>query len=1050
MQATSSIKTESSLLCRLKEPIQGYLNLSAKGTKREVLGLPSEEVSDPGLSINITHKIKQTKDNQHAKPAAPKAATRKPQPAQQAKRRNVSKLRKPLKQHRQPNELKLGRWQRSEPLRNLTAGSPPEAKVVLQTKAGWTNPGISSEGRLEQTLGNDTVLNLTQPQGELDQPTRIGDANQALEERLDKHGSRLYRLENQDIPNQVSKVVDEIVTVAVDWAMHAPLRERFRDLPEADMKEIIHNRMWESKSYQTHEDHMTLYEALEKSMARDNRDQLPSDLDEARKKKKKRQGSPKTPSGSPPPPPPPAGPSGTSEASGASGSSQSPPPPPPPSNTQGGQSTSTTAPSSSKTAASVEYTAWTMTDTRFKPSILPIPKEIHMGHDTNADDQVYSSSGEDVGPDHIPTVNLRQSWWKPITEDRPATPEPAWSIPSFDLTVPTNNWASALKSMLVAKGYCQEEGIDLEESFAPVTRVEVICIFIANAASKNMTIYKMDLKTVFLNGELKEEVYVSQPEGFDDPNHPTHVLSSEESFVWFKASPSGMPADPTLYSPYACVLDTMADVNVNAHVEQAPAMAPPIPTDEQILPRSRWVHVGKSNYYLDVESCQLDEKWFDLTKDILRDALQITSVDNNNAFSSPPTPDVLIKFVNDLEVSDPDSPAPKPAKATKPKATKQSKPFSTKSALVTKTCSCQGPKTTALDTQTTLQQLNPSKKGRSRSVNWSRSLLRHHLQPNELKLVSVRKFKGCSRGSSGFQLPRWDQRTLIWKISTAPGELGLTSSETDSEEEVPGTDAGDQDKGRLWTKTLPMDEGVHSRLTMSGDLKNLLILMIECDLRNLQALLEPCLLYKILTRNLASPTSSLRRSHRKTNLRKPILNRSLSTSSQQFKHHYQHQQHCILNSHNNISLPPPTQPQQGSSYSILIQRIVRKAVDEIVTDAVDWAMQAPLRERFRDLPEAAMKEILHNRISCLTWLKQGKKKKKSQGSPKTPPGSPPHPPPPPSPPAGPSGTSGASGASGSSQSPSPPPPSSNTQGGQSIRTAAPSSSKTAASAEYTD
>ncbi|GJV90023.1 hypothetical protein Tco_1533961 [Tanacetum coccineum] len=272
----------------------------------------------------------------------------------------------------------------------------------------------------------------------------------SLEERLDKHGSRLYRLENQDIPNQVSKAVDEIVTDAVDWAMHAPLRERFRDLPEADMKEILHNRMWESKSYQTHEDHMTLYEALEKSMARDNRDQLLSDLAEARKKKKKRQGSPKTPPGSPPhpppPPPPPAGPSGTSGASGASGSSQSQPPPPPPSNNQGGQSTSTAAPSSSKTAASAEYTAWTMTDTRLKPSASPIPEELHMDDDPTADEQAYSSSGEDVGRDHIPTVNLRQSWWKPITEDRPATPEPAWSIPSSDLTVPTNNWASALKS----------------------------------------------------------------------------------------------------------------------------------------------------------------------------------------------------------------------------------------------------------------------------------------------------------------------------------------------------------------------------------------------------------------------------------------------------------------------------------------------------------------------------------------------------------------------------------------------------------------------------
>ncbi|GKE07630.1 hypothetical protein Tco_1399648 [Tanacetum coccineum] len=281
--------------------------------------------------------------------------------------------------------------------------------------------------------------------GELEQHiTDLVDANQALDERLDKHGSRLYMLENQDITNQVSKAVDEIVMDAVDWAMHAPLREHFRDLPEADMKENLHNRMWESKSYQTHEDHMTSYEALEKSMARDNRYQLLSDLAEARKKKKMRQGSPKTPPGSLPHPPPPAAPSGTLGASGASGLSQLPPPPPPLSNNQGGQSISTAAPSSSKTATLAEYTAWTMTDTRLKPSVSPIPEELHMDDDTTADEQAYSSSGKDVGCDHIPTINLRQSWWKSITEDRPATPEPAWSIPSSDLTVLTYNWCESL------------------------------------------------------------------------------------------------------------------------------------------------------------------------------------------------------------------------------------------------------------------------------------------------------------------------------------------------------------------------------------------------------------------------------------------------------------------------------------------------------------------------------------------------------------------------------------------------------------------------------
>nr|GEX69474.1 retrovirus-related Pol polyprotein from transposon TNT 1-94 [Tanacetum cinerariifolium] len=93
------------------------------------------------------------------------------------------------------------------------------------------------------------------------------------------------------------------------------------------------------------------------------------------------------------------------------------------------------------------------------------------------------------------------------------------------------------KARLVAKGYRQEEGIDFEESFAPVARIEAICIFIANAASKNMTIYQMDVKTAFVNGELKEEVYVSQPEGFVDPDHPTHVYRLKKALYGLKQAP---------------------------------------------------------------------------------------------------------------------------------------------------------------------------------------------------------------------------------------------------------------------------------------------------------------------------------------------------------------------------------------------------------------------------------------------------------------------------------------------------------------------------------
>nr|GEZ66533.1 retrovirus-related Pol polyprotein from transposon TNT 1-94 [Tanacetum cinerariifolium] len=93
------------------------------------------------------------------------------------------------------------------------------------------------------------------------------------------------------------------------------------------------------------------------------------------------------------------------------------------------------------------------------------------------------------------------------------------------------------KAQLVAKGYRQEEGIESEESFAPVARIEAIHIFIANAVSRNMTVYQMDVKMAFLNGELKEEVSVSQSEGFVDPDHPTHVYRLKKALYGLKQDP---------------------------------------------------------------------------------------------------------------------------------------------------------------------------------------------------------------------------------------------------------------------------------------------------------------------------------------------------------------------------------------------------------------------------------------------------------------------------------------------------------------------------------
>ncbi|GJW80916.1 retrovirus-related pol polyprotein from transposon TNT 1-94 [Tanacetum coccineum] len=105
--------------------------------------------------------------------------------------------------------------------------------------------------------------------------------------------------------------------------------------------------------------------------------------------------------------------------------------------------------------------------------------------------------------------------------------------------VKTNEFGGVLKNKarLVTPGFKQEEGINIEELFTLVARIEAIRIFVANAANKNMTIFQMDIKKDFLNGELKEEVYVSQPEGFVDQDNPSHVYKLKKAMYGLKQAP---------------------------------------------------------------------------------------------------------------------------------------------------------------------------------------------------------------------------------------------------------------------------------------------------------------------------------------------------------------------------------------------------------------------------------------------------------------------------------------------------------------------------------
>ena len=93
------------------------------------------------------------------------------------------------------------------------------------------------------------------------------------------------------------------------------------------------------------------------------------------------------------------------------------------------------------------------------------------------------------------------------------------------------------KARLVAQGYYQQEGIDYEETFAPVARLEAIRMLLAFTCHKNFILYQMDVKSSFLNGFINEEVFVEQPPGFESFNFPNHVFKLKNALYGLKQAP---------------------------------------------------------------------------------------------------------------------------------------------------------------------------------------------------------------------------------------------------------------------------------------------------------------------------------------------------------------------------------------------------------------------------------------------------------------------------------------------------------------------------------
>nr|GEY04155.1 retrovirus-related Pol polyprotein from transposon TNT 1-94 [Tanacetum cinerariifolium] len=290
-----------------------------------------------------------------------------------------------------------------------------------------------------------------------------------------------------------------------------------------------------------------------------------------------------------------------------------------------------------------------------------------------------------VSPAPVVPVSVNSAGTPSSTSIDQDAPSPSHSQSSSALQSPCLHQGVVAESTLVLVGYQLKEGIDFEESFAPVARIEAIRIYITNVASKNMTIYQMDVKTAFLNGELKEEEYFSQPEGFIDPDHLTHVYHLKKALYGLKQAPrvcvialccnnvqhsrskhidirhhfiqeqveKGVAEFIFVKSDYQLAniftkallrerfefllprLDTMADMNIPAN--DAPAEQAPAFWDTMCFNSS-------TGFY----SCHLDEQWFNINKVILRDALDITPANDNKPYVVPPSSDKIIEYVNTL------------------------------------------------------------------------------------------------------------------------------------------------------------------------------------------------------------------------------------------------------------------------------------------------------------------------------------------------------------------------------------------------------------------
>jgi hypothetical protein len=169
------------------------------------------------------------------------------------------------------------------------------------------------------------------------------------------------------------------------------------------------------------------------------------------------------------------------------------------------------------------------------------------------------------------------------------------------------------KARLVAQGFSQVEGIDFGETYAPVARLESIHILLAYATHHNFKLQQMDVKSAFLNGPLKEEVYNEQPPGFEDLNFPNHVYKLHKALYGLKQAPRGFEVgqiDPTLFTKRVNGELFVCQLYVDAIIFGSTNKAFNDEFSKLMTDRFEMSMMGKMKFFLGFEIKQLKEGTF--------------------------------------------------------------------------------------------------------------------------------------------------------------------------------------------------------------------------------------------------------------------------------------------------------------------------------------------------------------------------------------------------------------------------------------------------------